>query len=129
MSYFCSAGAREKQDNSVCLTCVSISGKSKIRSKSVKGGNLPSARRVSNAVHSTPTPKGDNTHDISIALFYFLQFIDHDLAKTPEGKKTCVHAKYLKWTYPCFDLNKTIHHLRGKFQNEYLLNSEQCRPV
>jgi hypothetical protein len=47
---------------------------------------LPSARNISNVVHSSTTqPKPDNDDNIALALFYFMQFIDHDLAKTPEG--------------------------------------------
>lgn len=68
-----------------------ISGKWAERSKSESSsrGNfveLPSGRNISNAVHKTTGDKSDNTQGISLALFYFMQFIDHDIIKTPEGK-------------------------------------------
>ncbi|XP_053407489.1 peroxidase mlt-7-like [Mercenaria mercenaria] len=73
-------------------------GKWKIRKLSVtsrprKKVFLPSARKISNVVHKTTKPKPENEDSISLGLFYFMQFIDHDLAKTAEGhvrkKKIC----------------------------------------
>lgn len=46
---------------------------------------LPTSRRVSNVVHATPSVKPDNDVSASLALFYFMQFIDHDLTDTPKG--------------------------------------------
>ncbi|XP_045190108.2 peroxidasin homolog pxn-2-like [Mercenaria mercenaria] len=57
-----------------------------MRTRGTNGQPLPSARKISNTVHKTTTPKIDNNDSISLALFYFMQFIDHDLAKTPEGE-------------------------------------------
>jgi hypothetical protein len=46
---------------------------------------LPTPRSVSNAVHATPSVKPDNDVAASLALFYFMQFIDHDITNTPKG--------------------------------------------
>ncbi|KAL4231080.1 hypothetical protein ACF0H5_008663 [Mactra antiquata] len=57
-----------------------------IRTKTADGvGVLPDVRTVSEKVHSVSGKKDENEKNISLALFYFMQFIDHDLAKTPEG--------------------------------------------
>ncbi|XP_053407483.1 peroxidasin homolog pxn-2-like [Mercenaria mercenaria] len=65
-------------------------GRWNARADSVTGTNrnpvaLPTSRSVSNAVHTTSETKADNDVGVSLALFYFMQFIDHDIVKTPEG--------------------------------------------
>ncbi|XP_052240741.1 myeloperoxidase-like [Dreissena polymorpha] len=60
------------------------------RRKSVTGTNneivlLPGTRNISNAVHATDSDKPLNKESLSDAFFYFMQFITHDVTKTPEG--------------------------------------------
>jgi len=52
---------------------------------------LPAARSVSNNVHATDTNKGENTQGLSLAIVYFMQFLAHDILKTPDG--TCYFIK------------------------------------
>ncbi|KAH3832975.1 hypothetical protein DPMN_106271 [Dreissena polymorpha] len=65
-------------------------GKWNPRRKSVTGTNnemvlLPGTRNISNAVHATDSDKPLNKESLSDAFFYFMQFISHDVTKTPEG--------------------------------------------
>ncbi|KAL4232189.1 hypothetical protein ACF0H5_009764 [Mactra antiquata] len=45
---------------------------------------LPNPRHISNVVHKTTSDKADTTDGHTLALFYFMQFLDHDIIKTPE---------------------------------------------
>ncbi|KAL4232190.1 hypothetical protein ACF0H5_009765 [Mactra antiquata] len=46
---------------------------------------LPNPRNISNVVHKTTSDKADTTDGHTLALFYFMQFIDHDIILTPDG--------------------------------------------
>ncbi|KAH3861659.1 peroxidasin homolog pxn-2-like [Dreissena polymorpha] len=80
------AGVQHKR----LLTNAYDNGKWSARRKSVTGTNrnivlLPGARKISNAVHATDSDKPLDKASLSSAFIYFLQFISHDITKTPEG--------------------------------------------
>lgn len=60
-------------------------GKWNPRALTVSKKPLPTSRSISNKVHKTDTNKIDNDSGLSLALFYYMQFLDHDVIRTPTG--------------------------------------------
>lgn len=54
-------------------------------SKIMKGGNLKSAREISNIIFDQKRPTS-NAHGLNLLFVFFAQFVDHNFAATPEKK-------------------------------------------
>ncbi|XP_053381924.1 thyroid peroxidase-like [Mercenaria mercenaria] len=56
------------------------------RTTGIDGKPLPNPRFISNAVHANPSPLESLSRTNTLLLFAFGQFLDHDIALTPESE-------------------------------------------
>ncbi|XP_053385647.1 lactoperoxidase-like [Mercenaria mercenaria] len=56
------------------------------RTTGIDGKSLPNPRHISNAVHANPSKAESLSRTNTLLLFAFGQFLDHDIAMTPESE-------------------------------------------